>query len=72
MSNCSRTLKPAELPHLAQAKEMALQLDYKPWVTWMRANFNYATAVRMCTFIGIKRPCHGSWLRLRNFDIEVT
>lgn len=71
MSISSRTLKHAELENLDKAKAKANELDYHPWIQWMRANFSYSASVRMCTFLGIKMPCHGFYLKIKNYKEAV-
>lgn len=70
MSISSRTLKHSELQNLDKAKEMANQLEYQPWIQWMRNNFSYSASVRMCTFVGIKMPSHGFYLKIKNYSKE--
>lgn len=71
MSIASRTLKHEELSNIDKAKEMANQLEYQPWIQWMRNNFSYSASVRMCTFLGIKMPCHGFYLKVKSYKREV-
>lgn len=71
MSIASRTLKPSELPNLDRAKEAALRYDYPAWIGWMRAHFTYSEAVRMATFLGIKKPSKALYDALRTYQRQV-
>lgn len=57
MSISSRTLKHHEMPKLLEAQAKAVEFDnYRTWHAWMLATFSYALSVRMCVYMGCKRP----------------
>lgn len=66
MSESSRMLKPSEEAYLPLAQLKATELDYRSWVIWMRQNFAYSLAVRMCIFMGHKLPGHGFYQCMRD------
>lgn len=65
MSIASRTVKPSEEEFIPLAQLKATEKNYREWVIWMRDNFSYAQAVRMCTYMNHSLPGRGLYNKMR-------